>query len=278
MSHQLKDIEGGRGKIVCFESYGVRVGISSNYPEFLKKIADELDDIFPTDIAPIDNSNIERRIDITRKEDGFIEFKIDGEEVSGSESEENVFKFLLSRIRLTVAEHATSRVFVHAGVVVWNGKALVFPGNSFSGKTSLVKAFIDLGASYFSDEYAIFDEKGLVHPYPKTLSIRGIIDDFTQVEHTAEELGAVTETEPHPVGMFYIGQFEENAAFEPKPLSVGETVLKTVSFTLPIRVAPAFSLNVLQKAASSAIRCESKRGEAEITAPLLIEYFDKHSK
>ena len=278
MPYQLLDLEGESGQIVCFESYGVRVGISSNYPEFLSRIAGELDQIFPTDIAPIENKNIERLIAITRRDDGFIEFNINGESESGSKSEENVFKFLLSRIRLTVAEFASSRVFVHAGVVVWKQKALIFPGNSFSGKTTLVKALIEKGASYFSDEYAIFDENGLVHPYPKTLSIRGIVDDYTQVEHTAEQLGAVTDTEPRPAGMILFSEYEEGSEFNPKPLTTGEAVLKTVSYTLPIRVAPAFSLEVLQKAASGAITCETTRGEAEKAAPLILNYFEKHQQ
>src|SRR4051794_10841773 len=38
---------------------------------------------------------------------------------------------LESEIQIHVAEHARNRVFLHAGVVGWKGKALVLPGRSF---------------------------------------------------------------------------------------------------------------------------------------------------
>ena len=44
-----------------------------------------------------------------------------------------------AQIRLFVAAHARDRIFVHAGVVAREGRALVIPGESFSGKTTLVR-------------------------------------------------------------------------------------------------------------------------------------------
>jgi hypothetical protein len=39
--------------------------------------------------------------------------------------------------RLTVAEFAVGRVFIHAGVIAWKGQAVVMPDRSFYGKTAL---------------------------------------------------------------------------------------------------------------------------------------------
>ena len=64
-----------------------------------------------------------------------------------------------------VANYAPDRVFVHAGVVAWRGRALVLPGTSFAGKTTLVAELVRAGAIYYSDEYAVLDEQGRVHPY-----------------------------------------------------------------------------------------------------------------
>src|SRR6059058_4219429 len=77
-----------------------------------------------------------------------------------------------SHVQLTVAEFAPRCVFVHAGVVGWNNRAIVIPGLSHSGKTTLVKQLIEAGASYYSDEYAVLDEKGCVHSYPRPLGVR----------------------------------------------------------------------------------------------------------
>src|SRR6185436_9805672 len=79
-----------------------------------------------------------------------------------------------SHLQLTVAEFAPRRVFVHAGVVAWNGTAILIPGSSFSGKSTMVAELLRAGATYYSDEYAVIDEHGRVHPYPRELRIRSI--------------------------------------------------------------------------------------------------------
>ena len=42
-----------------------------------------------------------------------------------------------------VAERAPDHLFVHAGVVGWEGGAIVMPGASFAGKTTLVQAWLE---------------------------------------------------------------------------------------------------------------------------------------
>src|SRR6201989_340392 len=66
----------------------------------------------------------------------------------------DVFGVLESDLRLYVAERARRRVFVHAGAVGWRGRAILIPGRSFSGKTTLVAELVKAGAKYYSDEYA----------------------------------------------------------------------------------------------------------------------------
>ena len=45
---------------------------------------------------------------------------------------------LATHAEFFVAERATDYLFVHAGVVAWEGRAIVMPGASFAGKTTLV--------------------------------------------------------------------------------------------------------------------------------------------
>src|SRR6266576_550620 len=92
-----------------------------------------------------------------------------------------------SHLQLTVAEYAPRRVFVHAGVVGWKRRAILIPGMTFTGKTTLVDQLLRAGATYYSDEYAVLDERGLVHPYPRPLGFRSLID---QTRVRAEEIGA----------------------------------------------------------------------------------------
>jgi hypothetical protein len=48
--------------------------------------------------------------------------------------------------QLTVATLAEDLVFIHAGVVGWRNRAIVMPGHSFSGKSTLVLALVEAGA------------------------------------------------------------------------------------------------------------------------------------
>ena len=79
---------------------------------------------------------------------------------------------LESDMQRFVAEMAHRRVFVHAGVVGWQGKAIIIPGRTFTGKTTMVAELVRAGATYYSDEYAVFDLQGRVHPYARPLGMR----------------------------------------------------------------------------------------------------------
>ena len=85
-----------------------------------------------------------------------------------------VLAMLDSELRGHVADHATDGFFIHAGVVAHRGRGIVIPGDSFSGKTTLVAELVRAGAGYYSDEFAVIDAEGLVHPYARPLSFRAL--------------------------------------------------------------------------------------------------------
>jgi hypothetical protein len=77
-----------------------------------------------------------------------------------------------SHLHEAVARRAREWIFVHAGVVGWQGKAILVPGRSRSGKSTLVMALVDAGATYYSDEYAVLDKEGRVHPFTRVPQLR----------------------------------------------------------------------------------------------------------
>ena len=101
---------------------------------------------------------------------------------------ESVLQSFESSVHLHVAEMAPHKVFVHAGVVGWKEKAIVIPGRSFSGKSTLVAEFVRAGAKYYSDEYAVLDVQGNVHPYSRPVVMR---ENGARKKYTAEELGGI---------------------------------------------------------------------------------------
>ncbi len=60
-------------------------------------------------------------------------------------------------------------VSLHAGWVAWQGKGIVFAGESGAGKSSLVAAALLAGAHYGSDEFTLLGEDGCLAPFPRPL-------------------------------------------------------------------------------------------------------------
>jgi len=178
---------------------------------------------------------------------------------------------LESEIRLGLAMAARGRTFVHAGAVAWRGRAILVPGRSRSGKTTLVAELVRQGALYLSDEFAVLDARGRVHPFAKPLSIRGAsgCDRHTR-RHAVEDLGGHSATRPLPVGLVAFTEYRERAVWEPTALSAGAAVLDLLAHTVPARLRPAESLHALARVVSGAALLKGPRGDAAQTAACLL--------
>lgn len=177
-----------------------------------------------------------------------------------SGDKETVFSLFESTLRREIACRSNS-VFVHSGVVGWNGKAILFPGYSYKGKTTLTMEFVKHGAEYYSDEYAVIREDGLVEPFPKFLSVRGIVDEKKQVNISVEELGGKVGVAPIPIGLVVLAEYKEGAKWRPKFLTKGQGLLEIISHAASFSAEPEKTLKILEKALSSAIIVKSKRGD-----------------
>lgn len=278
MNREMTDGNRRDGFQISFSSFGVRIGIRADSPELLAEISGELDKINPNGFEVINNRQVRHLYEIESKKNRIFEIKKDGELVYLWTAEESFLPFLQSQIRLTIAEYAASRVFLHAGAVGWKGEALVIPARSFTGKSSLVAALIKKGALYYSDDFAVLDQNGLLHPFHRDLSLRGFADKYKQVEFAVETLGGRYGGEPLPIGMVLLTGFEEGKKnpkiWKPAILSPGRGTMEMLAHTIPIRQRPKFSLEVLNKVAKRAIICKSRRGEAFEFADLLLDFFE----
>jgi hypothetical protein len=189
----------------------------------------------------------------------------DGEVVTVAPGLDWALKNFEWRLKAYLAEHARQRVIVHAGAVGWKGRAIVLPGASMSGKTSLVAELLRAGASYYSDEYAVLDMRGRVHPYPTPLQIR---DERTliQTPRRARDLGGAMGVKPLPVGVIVLSQYRPGARWRPRRLSGGEAILRMVAHTVSARRSPGVVLPVLRQAVEKARAWMGTRGQARAVA------------
>ena len=168
-----------------------------------------------------------------------------------------------------VAEWAPRRVFVHAGVVGWKGRAIVIPGRSFTGKSTLVAGLVRHGATYYSDEYAVLDGRGRVHPFPRALALRNN-GNTKQERLSLKSLGGKTGSEPLPVGLVVVSRYRAGARWRPRRLTPGQGVLALLANAVSARRQPNRVLSSLRQAIARAPVIQGTRGEAgEVAAQLL---------
>lgn len=177
---------------------------------------------------------------------------------------------LLSSLELWVAEHAKDRVFVHAGCAVRDGRAIVIPGRTMSGKSSLAIALVRAGASYFSDEFAVLDRDGRVHPYPRPLSIRPY-DGSARVRLPVSEIGGEVGRGRAVVGVIAHLRHDAAVGWEVEELSPGRAALALIDNTVAARSRPRAMLTAVGQATTSARAVSGTRGDADEAAQRLLD-------
>jgi hypothetical protein len=261
----------------ALSSYGLRIGLRASSPEVLERMRERL----PSGWKQIDAPFVERLYSIVGGGDttraGVRRFNLLYEDFTRRArtlDADEVFERFESDLRLYVAEGARRRVFVHAGAVGWRGKAIVIPGRSHTGKTTLVAELLRAGATYYSDEFAVFDSRGRVHPFLKPLSMRAEAGGRQQnfgVEHFGAEAGAKSLA----VGLVLVSEYRAGARFRPRQLSAGRGILALMAQTVSIRRQPAAALAVLQKILSVAPVYKSARGEAAEVVDCILRLLDE---
>src|SRR4051812_28396422 len=247
------------------ESFGVRIVIAAPSPELLRRT----EAVLPPDSRAIEPTEDDHHFLLRARENGTYRVEYEDGSVSGSSDLAVALEVLAAQVRAYVALHAPARIFVHAGVVGHRGRAIVLPGLSFSGKTTLVVELVAAGATYFSDEFAVLDGDGLVHPFPKPLSIR--TEGVSQVDHDVSAFGGVIGDDALPIGLIALAQFVPGRRWEPTRLSAGQAVLAMLSNTVPAQERPEQAMAAIRRAVDGALVLQGERGEAAEVARELLE-------
>jgi hypothetical protein len=255
-------------------AYGVRVGIQTNKPKFLDSLLARIPNIWQVS-SP---SPLERvfsvRVGTTglRKRGRLLHQLLEDRQVVANSTDlDLVLEAFDKQLKIYVAEMARRRVFVHAGAVEWQGKGIIVPGRSFSGKTSLVAELVRAGATYYSDEYAVLDGRGRMHPYPAPLAIRQP-DSNKQTNISAHELGGNVGAKPLPVSLVVVSRYEPGKEWHPVPLTPGQAMLELLNNTIPARRRPEAVITTLRKVVGRAVTLKGVRGEASQTAKLIFDH------
>jgi hypothetical protein len=258
-----------------FDAYGTRFELQSDEPILLEEAWPYL----PLGWQATDNGAAEFSYSLLRPcvveanpPDAAYELYAGSELIARTSDRIRLLRVLAEHAELTTILHAQNRLFVHAGVVGWRGQAILVPGRSLAGKTTLVRALVEAGAAYYADEFAVLDRRGWVHPYALSLSIRSA--DGRADKTPIEQLGGVRGVTPLPVGLIVVTHYIPRARWRPRPVPPSQAMLALMDNTVAARREPEYSMPILRETVLRAKTVKSKRGEARRIAPALLQLAD----
>jgi hypothetical protein len=252
--------------------YGRRIGVRTNVPGLLDALRARLPLGWRPAASPVVETIFSLRLGGTAAQKGPRQYTLlmGRYKLVRSPDLDAVLNFFDQQIEFYVAETAHRRVFIHAGVVGWHGQAILIPGRTLSGKSTLVAALVRAGARYYSDEFAVLDARGRVHPYPRLLSMRETPGALPQ-RIPVEALGGRVGRTPLPVGLVLMTEYQPGAQWQPQTLSPGHGAIAILNHTISLQTQPELTLTALERVTTHARIWQGPRGEAPALAATLLE-------
>src|SRR5262249_42737053 len=130
-----------------------------------------------------------------------------------------------------LATYTRGYLFVHAGCVGWRDHAIVIPGRSYAGKTTLTRALLEAGASYYSDNYGVTGPDGAIPPFPRRLQVRPIEPGPTVRMDPSKANWSVGRT-PIPAALIAALTFDRRAGWVVESISRGAGALALLDNTV----------------------------------------------
>ncbi len=249
---------------IAFKAYGLSIGIRTNTPRVPRALLDAL----PWGWKPARSNKVDWLYSLYLGGKGARAGRRAHVLFAGSRKVirtvdlAKALAALRADLQAYTADNAVDRLFVRAGVVGWKGRAIVLPG-CVSGRGALLSALLRAGATYYSDEFAVLDERGYVHPFPR-ISVREVNGRTrapgVRIGKRAIQVGLVVETDFRVRGR------------PPRTPSPGQAVLSLLSNTVAARSQPEMALAFLSRAMEGAVAVKVAAGQPEeIAAQLLKE-------
>jgi len=206
---------------------------------------------------------------------GQFQLLVDDALVAWADSATSMVPDLIRVLDDAVLQRLTTLRAVHAGAVTWGGRALLLPGASHAGKSSLVAELLRRGATYFSDEYALIDAEGRIHPYPRPLLVRnGRSQQFPML---ASECDASVGDFSAPVGWILSLRYAPEDGWNVTPVSQSEALLSLLRNTPHVLAESPDLAGVFQRAVAGANCYAGHRSEASQAVDQILQLMGYHA-
>jgi hypothetical protein len=267
-----------RDVTLAFRAYGLNIGLVLCDPVR----PDDMSAVLPHGHQPIAGGRLDRVFRLERLTSGESPVKAagyhwydNGEYRRFARTPETAVEYAEAMIEHHIAEFSPDYIFIHAGVVIWQSAAVILPGESQSGKSTLVRALVNAGATYFTDEYAVLDADGTVYPYLRHLSQRdGPFGPAGRVDLAAHAPSSEVAQAGARVVLVVLTRFEAGAAWRVEQLGPGAAMMAMSQHVIAIRRRPADAFAVMSRVVEGAAVVEGVRGDATEAATRILAALD----
>jgi hypothetical protein len=257
---------------VVIVDLGVSVRVRSNDPELLQDVLS-----FPLPDCRLQfRGRPEYSYDVHALAAGGYELSAGNRPLGAVRARPDAVMCLLSHLHWKLAQESLSGTFIHAGCVAWKGRAIVLPGRSFAGKTSLVVELLRRGATYLSDEYAVIDSSGGVQPFARQLHVRSA-DGRTRRMLPASLFTTESGASSVPAGIVLFATYSRAARWRPRRMTPGHALLGLLDNTVCVTRAPREVLGALAQLALTVPAFAVERGEARRVGGRILELSETYA-
>jgi hypothetical protein len=198
-----------------------------------------------------------------------FQLTVDGVVVASAGRATSLVPVLVNVVDDAVIQRMTTLRAVHAGAVQWGKLALLLPGATHAGKSSLVAELLRQGATYLSDEYALIDSEGRVHPYPRPLLLRN--GGSQQFPVLPRDCNAPVGNAPVTVGWILSLEYQPAGAWSVAMVPQSETLLTLLRNTPHALVEMPDMVGAFQHAVAGARCYAGRRTDAVDAAGQILE-------
>ncbi len=224
-------------------------------------------------LATPPSGTIDRRYSVARTGESAWEIAIDDQPSTTLSDASLIAEYIEGDLHHWLATYTTDFLFVHAGCVSWRDRAIVIPGRSYAGKTTLTQALLEAGAVYYSDDYAVIDADGTIHAFPRQLRVRSESIGPSRLVDPVSSNWPVGR-DPIRAGVVAALTYDAELGWDVATLSRGMGALSLLDNTVAARERPEDALRLMSRAVFGAISIKGTRDSATNTAQRLIAMVD----
>lgn len=174
-----------------------------------------------------------------------------------------VYQALQKQFYVHLGAFVQDPVAIAAGVVAWKGQAVLILGPNSSGRSTLIQALVEEGATYGSDSLALLSADGsTVFPFASP----------------GPSLPVPSQERPLPLGLAAFVSYRPGAGLRLRKLAPGSACLRLFRHTMAAGVRPVESIRMVSQLVAGRPVFSTRRGEARAAARQLLDWLERRSQ